>query len=174
MDLTLILLLGALALVYFAWRAARREAQRVRAARQQQIERGTSALEPVETAAGRGFVIVLPDGHRSDEYETDWEQDGLDIVTLEEFPATPEATTAPSFAPGATVELIPEDDGSIWVWDQGMTVRAGRVPAGLVPAIAARDETNEIGEAVVLWERLEGGRRAGLDVLLVHRDTPVE
>jgi hypothetical protein len=174
MDLTLILLLGALALVYFAWRAARRETQRVLAARQQQIERGTSSLEPAETAAGRGFVIVLPDGHRSDEYETDWAHDGLEVITLEAFPATPEASTAASFTPGSAVELIPEDDGSIWIWDRGMTVRAGRVPAALVTDITARDEANEIGDAVVLWERLEGGRRSGLDVLLVHRDTPVE
>jgi hypothetical protein len=141
MDFTLILMLAALALVYTAWRGARRENQRLRAAREQEIERRSSSLEPLERANGRGYVVVLPDGARADEYETDWEQDGIDIVRLDAFPATPEAATIPAFAPGTAVELIvdDEDERIIWVWDRGMTLRAGRVPDAGLPRSHPRE-----------------------------------
>jgi hypothetical protein len=176
MDFTLILMLAALALVYTAWRGARRENQRLRAAREQEIERRSSSLEPLERANGRGYVVVLPDGARADEYETDWEQDGIDIVRLDAFPATPEAATIPAFAPGTAVELIvdDEDEHIIWVWDRGMTLRAGRVPDARAAEISTRANDGQIGDCIVLWETLAGGQRSGLDILITHRDMPIE
>jgi hypothetical protein len=176
MDRTLILLLIALAIVYLAWRSARRQNQRLRATREQQIEQRTSTLEPHDDAHSRGFVVLLPDGTRSDEYEVRWEQDALDIVSVDDFPATPEASSAAEFDPGEAVELIPdeEDERSIWVWDRGMTMRAGRVPQDMVAALRARDDRGEIGECIVLRELLDAGRRTGLELLVIHRDMPLE
>ncbi|CAN5820392.1 hypothetical protein BH23GEM9_BH23GEM9_15820 [soil metagenome] len=191
MDLTLILLLLALALTYAAWRAARRQAQAARAAREVELERGSCTLEPAESGDGRGFIVVLSSGERSgvtdisrelhadtirsDATVLNWERHGVEVVPVAEFRAAGEAGTTGAFAAGSDVELIPDNDGSaIEVWDRGMTLRAGRVPDNMVREIDRRAEADEIGACVVVWERLAGGRRTGIDLLLVRADMMLE
>lgn len=175
-DRTLLLLLAALALVFFAWRAARRQTQRALAAREAAIERATKTLEPVESPHSRGFVVVLSTGETSDEWELTWDDDGVMLLPLDGFPATPEAADSAAFTPGMNVELVVDSDDPLVIeaWDPAMTLRAGRVPAEHARAVLQRIDAVEVGECVVLREYLEQGRRTGLELLLVHRDSPLE
>jgi hypothetical protein len=176
MDRTLILLLLALALTWLAWRAARRQGVAARAAREEALEGATSTLEPVEAADGRGFVVVLSSGQRSDRLDMSWEQHGVQIARVVDFQAAGEAATSPAFAPGSAVELIPDDDDdrTIRVWDRSMTVRAGRLPDDDAELVRDRADAGEIGTCLVLWERRAHGRRSGIDVLILHADMLLE
>jgi hypothetical protein len=75
-----------------------------------------------------------------------------------------------AFAAGRRLALVPEPDNehdpnAIAIWDESRRVRAGYVPAELARELAAGD-----WQAVSLIEFFEGGRRAGLRVLLAPRD----
>src|SRR5947208_14621410 len=71
-----------------------------------------------------------------------------------------------AFAPGRRLALVPEPDNehdpnAIGVWDSERRVQAGYVPAEVATGLDA-DEW----QAVSLLEFFEGGRRAGLRLLL--------
>ena len=75
-----------------------------------------------------------------------------------------------AFAPGRRLALVAEPDNehdrhAIGVWDA-----EERLQAGYVPAEIARDLNAEDWQVVSLWEFFEGGKRAGLRVLLAPRD----
>ena len=75
-----------------------------------------------------------------------------------------------AFAPGRRLTLVPEPDNehdpnAIGIWDADRNVQAGYVPAEI-----ARDLDADMWQAVSLLEFQDGGRRAGLRVLLAPRD----
>jgi hypothetical protein len=75
-----------------------------------------------------------------------------------------------AFAPGHRLTLLPEPDNehdphAIAVWDEGR-----RLQAGYVPADVARELDSDAWQAVSIWEFHEGGRRAGLRILLAPRE----
>ena len=75
-----------------------------------------------------------------------------------------------AFAPGRPLALVAEpenehDPHAIGIWDSEQ-----RLQAGYVPAETARDLHAGDWQAVSLREFSEGGRRAGLRVLLAPRD----
>jgi HIRAN domain len=75
-----------------------------------------------------------------------------------------------AFAPGRRLALVPEpenehDPNAVGVWDAGQRLHAGYVPAEIA---AGLDPT--AWQAVSLLEFFEGGRRAGLRVLLAPHD----
>jgi hypothetical protein len=75
-----------------------------------------------------------------------------------------------AFSPGRRLTLVPEpenahDPHAVAVWDE-----AARVQAGYVPADEARELDPGAWQAVSLWEFRDGGRRAGLRILLAPRD----
>ena len=75
-----------------------------------------------------------------------------------------------AFAPGRRLTLVPEpenehDPHAIAVWDEGR-----RVQVGYVPADVARELDSGSWQAVSIWEFHEGGRRAGLRILLAPRE----
>ena len=75
-----------------------------------------------------------------------------------------------AFAPGRRLQLVPEpenehDPHAIGIWDSARRLQAGYVPAETAGGIDAGD-----WQAVSLLEFFEGGKRAGLRVLLAPRD----
>jgi HIRAN domain-containing protein len=75
-----------------------------------------------------------------------------------------------AFAPGRRLALVPEPDNehdphAIAVWDEER-----RVQAGYVPADVARELDSDAWQAVSIWEFREGGRRAGVRILLAPRE----
>jgi hypothetical protein len=77
----------------------------------------------------------------------------------------------PAFAAGKRLALVPEpanehDPHAIGIWDAEQ-----RIQAGYVPAEAARELVADEWQAVALAEFFDGGKRAGLRVLLAPRDT---
>jgi hypothetical protein len=75
-----------------------------------------------------------------------------------------------AFAPGRRLTLVPEpenehDPHAIAVWDEGR-----RLQAGYVPADVARELDSAAWQAVSIWEFHEGGRRAGMRILLAPRE----
>jgi hypothetical protein len=80
-----------------------------------------------------------------------------------------EALQDEAFTPGRRLMLVEEPDNehdpnAIGVWDSER-----RLQAGYVPAETARDLNADEWQAVSLREFSEGGRRAGLRVLLAPR-----
>ena len=75
-----------------------------------------------------------------------------------------------AFAPGQRLALVPEpenehDPNAIGVWDADRRVQAGYVPAEVATGLDAEE-----WQAVSLLEFFEGGRRAGLRLLLAPKD----
>jgi HIRAN domain-containing protein len=75
-----------------------------------------------------------------------------------------------AFAPGRRLALVPEPDNehdshAIAVWDEGQHLQAGYVPADV-----ARELDSEAWQAVSLREFHDGGKRAGLRILLAPRE----
>jgi len=75
-----------------------------------------------------------------------------------------------AFAPGQRLELVPEpenehDPHAIGIWDAARRLQAGYVPAETAAGLDAGD-----WQAVSLLEFFEGGKRAGLRVLLAPKD----
>jgi hypothetical protein len=75
-----------------------------------------------------------------------------------------------AFAPGRRLALVPEPDNehdpnAVGVWDEDRCLQAGYMPADLARNLAAED-----WQAVSIHEFFDGGRRAGLRVLLAPRD----
>ena len=75
-----------------------------------------------------------------------------------------------AFAPGRRLALVPEPDNehdpnAVGVWDEGL-----RLQAGYVPAEAARNLTAGDWQAISVHEFFDAGARAGLRVLLAPRD----
>jgi hypothetical protein len=75
-----------------------------------------------------------------------------------------------AFAPGNRLALVPEpenqhDPNAIAVWDAEQ-----RMQGGYVPAEAARELDASDWQAVSLLEFFDGGKRAGLRVLLAPHD----
>jgi len=75
-----------------------------------------------------------------------------------------------AFAPGRRLALVPEPDNehdpnAIGVWDADRRVQAGYVPAEVATGLDAEE-----WQAVSLLEFFEGGRRAGLRLLLAPKD----
>lgn len=175
MDRTLIILLVALALVYLAWLSARRQVARQRQQQQEHVARHSCTLEPLETHDGHGFAVTGADGGRRDPATLAWGEDGLEVMPLENFRADAEAGGADSFAAGLNVELIDGDEADplLWVWDRGMTARAGSIPAHRTRQVRQWLDDGVVGECIVVWEGLAAGRRTGLQVLLVHRDVDI-
>jgi HIRAN domain len=73
------------------------------------------------------------------------------------------------FAPGKRLALVPEPDNehdrnAIGVWDDARRVQGGYVPADVAGELDAGD-----WQAVSLLEFSDGGKRAGLRVLLAPR-----
>jgi hypothetical protein len=177
MDRTLIILLVAIGLVYLAWRSAQRQTQLARVREQAQSERNSCTLEPQERPDGRGFVVVMADGRRSDASGLSWHDAGLEIIGVSGFRPAPDAGGASAFAPGSNVELIDGDEPGeplLWVWDPAMTSRAGAIPARDADRVRRWMDAGEVGECVVVWEERSGTRRTGLKLLLVHRDLVIE
>jgi hypothetical protein len=177
MDRTLIILLVAIGLVYLAWRSAQRQTQVARLRERALSERNSCTLEPHEGPDGRGFVVVMADGRRSDAAELSWHDAGLEIIAVSGFRPAPDAGGASAFAPGSNVELIDGDEPGeplLWVWDPVMTSRAGTIPAHDAGRLRRWMDAGEVGECVVLWEERSGTRRTGLQLLLVHRDLGIE
>jgi hypothetical protein len=177
MDRSLIILLVAIGLVYLAWRSAQRQTQLARLREQAQSDRNSCTLEPHETPDGRGFVVVMADGRRSDASELSWHDAGLEIIAVAGFRPTTDAGGASAFAPGRNVELIDGDEPGeplLWVWDSAMTSRAGTIPGQDAHRVRRWMDAGEVGECVVVWEERSGTRRTGLQLLLVHRDLVIE
>jgi hypothetical protein len=81
-----------------------------------------------------------------------------------------EALQDDAFSPGRRLKLVPEpenehDPHAVAVWDE-----TARLQAGYVPADEARELDPAAWQAVSLWEFRDGGRRAGLRILLAPRD----
>jgi hypothetical protein len=170
MDRTLLFLLVALALTYLAWRAAREQTARAHRARAAEQERNSCTLEAVETADGRGFIVVRPDGSRSDGADLSWTDHGLEVVDVD-VRGDAGDTTSPAFRPGRDVELIPtDDDARLEVWDAGMTLRAGALDEATSARVGRRTEADEVGGCIVLRETVRAGRLVRLRLLLVHVD----
>lgn len=75
-----------------------------------------------------------------------------------------------AFRPGRQLTLVPEpenehDPNAIGIWDADRNVQAGYVPAETARELDAAE-----WQAVSLLEFHDGGRRAGLRVLLAPRD----
>src|SRR5207253_7765103 len=75
-----------------------------------------------------------------------------------------------AFAAGRRLALVPEPDNehdphAIGIWDAGRRVQAGYVPAEVATGLDAEE-----WQAVSLLEFFEGGRRAGLRLLLAPKD----
>jgi hypothetical protein len=75
-----------------------------------------------------------------------------------------------AFAPGKRLALVPEPDNehdpnAIGVWDADRRLHAGYVPADTAAGLDA-----EAWQAVSLLEFFDGGRRAGLRVLLAPKE----
>jgi hypothetical protein len=75
-----------------------------------------------------------------------------------------------AFAPGRRLALVPEpenehDPNAVGVWDAERRLQAGYVPAETAAGLDAG-----AWQAVSLLEFFEGGKRAGLRVLLAPRD----
>jgi hypothetical protein len=177
MDRSLIILLVAIGLVYLAWRSAQRQTQLARLREQARSDRNSCTLEPHETPDGRGFVVVMADGRRSDASELSWHDAGLEIIAVAGFRPTTDAGGASAFAPGRNVELIDGDEPGeplLWVWDSAMTSRAGTIPGQDAHRVRRWMDAGEVGECVVVWEERSGIRRTGLQLLLVHRDLVIE
>lgn len=81
-----------------------------------------------------------------------------------------EALQDDAFAPGQRLALAAEPDNehdphAIGIWDDEHRLQVGYVPAEL-----ARDLETDKWQAISLREFFEGGKRAGLRVLLAPRD----
>jgi hypothetical protein len=177
MDRSLIILLVLIGLVYLAWRSAQRQTRIALLREQAQSDRNSCTLEPHERPDGRGFVVVMADGRRSDASELSWHDAGLEIINVSGFRPAPDAGGASAFAPGSNVELLDGDEPGeplLWVWDSAMTSRAGTVPAQDAHSVRRWMDAGEVGECVVVWEERSGTRRTGLRLLLVHRDLVIE
>ena len=76
----------------------------------------------------------------------------------------------PALAAGRRLALVPEPDNehdphAVGIWDADQ-----RTQAGYVPAEIARELVADEWQAVALAEFFDGGKRAGLRVLLAPRD----
>jgi HIRAN domain-containing protein len=81
-----------------------------------------------------------------------------------------EALQDDAFAPGQRLALVAEPDNehdphAIGIWDGERRLQVGYVPAEL-----ARELETDEWQAISLLEFFEGGKRAGLRVLLAPRD----
>lgn len=191
MDGVPVILLVALALTWMAWLAARRKNQQLAAQRVAQQEQNSYTLDARESAAGRGFDVVGPDGLARPADSLDWREDGLMVADVADFRPAADAGGSADFAPGAHVELIHDDSepGRVDVWNASMTVRAGRLPGGAAALLLSESERaasrsaqddpdagveHAVAECLVLWEHTEHGARTGLRLLLVREDMQLD
>jgi hypothetical protein len=89
----------------------------------------------------------------------------------------PHALQDRSFDPGRAVRLIPEphnphDPNAIGIWDEGLTLQAGFIPAELASIVGRMLGEGRLAVAMSLWQwrDLESGQRIGLHVLLSCTD----
>jgi hypothetical protein len=160
MDQVPAYLLIVLFIVFLAWRATRRQNQRLAAARSAEQARNSFTLEDVDDSTMRGFTVVDADGTVVDLDRLDWQEHGMHVADMraEHMP------DAPDFVPGAPVRLVASDSNPalLEVWNNDLTRLAGTVPIPDIPAVEA--------DCLVLQERLEGGRRVSLRLLLMRED----
>jgi type II secretory pathway pseudopilin PulG len=174
------ILLVAIVFTFLAWRRARRENE-VAQARAAALEepRWTYRLQPLDGLDVSGYRVISEDGRWSDDSTPRWDQHGIDIIELGPDNVRAEAVRDDAFEAGAGVHLTTEHDAagavrSVWVWDEQRGVHLGWIPAPLTPVIAARLAAGDLSDCVVLRETFNDGERAGVHLLLVHRDTAVE
>jgi len=127
-------------------------------------------LERGELEGGRGFW--LRDAASGDALR--WHDDrlvraGARVLHVAGASYREEALQDDAFAPGATLELVPEpenehDPDAIAIWDAGRRLQAGYVPADAAPGLDLPLQ------AIALWEWREGDRRVGLRVLVAPPD----
>ena len=99
-----------------------------------------------------------------------WEDPRLRVVAVAGVTFRPGIVEDASFDPGRRLALVREpenehDPNAIAVWDAERRVQGGYVPAEL-----ARDLDASDWQAISLLEFFDGGRRAGLRVLLAPDD----
>lgn len=191
MDGVPVILLVALALTWMAWLAARRKNQQLAAQRVAQQEQNSYTLDARESAGGRGFDVVGPDGLVRSADSLDWREDGLMVADVVDFRPAADAGGGPDFAPGARVELIHDDEepGRVDVWNADMTARAGRLPGGAAALLLSESERvasesaqhdpdagldHAVAECLVLWEHTDRTTRTGLRLLLVREDMQLD
>lgn len=177
MDWTLLALLAALLVTFLAWSRARRQSAEANEASEAAVRRKTYTLEPQETAVGRGFVVIAPDGSRLEPEGLSWAEHGLETVPVVGLDEHMDARHSRDFAAGQTVELIVDEPPTIDVWNSKMTMRAGRVPTATARDLSQRLDAGEVGECIVLWEELAAdptNGRTGFLLLLFHRDIGLE
>jgi hypothetical protein len=114
------------------------------------------------------------DGYRLRDAETDalvrHEDPRIQVIKVAGVSYRLDALQDDAFAPGNRLSLVPEpanehDPNAIAVWDSEQRLQGGYVPAEVARELAAAD-----WQAVSLLEFFEGGRRAGLRVLLAPQD----
>jgi hypothetical protein len=114
------------------------------------------------------------DGYRLRDAETDevvrHDDPRIRVVKVAGVSYRLDAVQDDAFTPGKRLALVAEpanehDPHAIGIWDAGR-----RLQAGYVPAETARELDAPEWQAVSLLEFLEGGRRAGLRVLLAPRE----
>jgi hypothetical protein len=172
-DTTFGLLLIALVVTFLAWRGVRRRDELARArAEAETPPRWNYRLAPHRDGDGRGYRLVDDDGAPLRRVDWRWGDDGLDVVAVEL--AGGAASDDPAFAPGNAVRLVPAGAADVAVRAETGDAVAGRVPPAAAAGLRQRLTSGELAEAVVLWETRELGRRSGLRLLLVHRETVVE
>src|SRR3954453_22253266 len=99
-----------------------------------------------------------------------WNGGPLRVVKLAGSSYRSDALQDDGFAPGKRLALVPEPDNehdpnAVGVWDADRRVQAGYVPAEVATGLDAEE-----WQAVSLLEFFEGGRRAGLRLLLAPKD----
>jgi hypothetical protein len=180
MDWHIGIMLIAIVFTYLAWRRARRQNELARA-RSAALEepRWTYRLEAVDGAAETGYRIVAEDEAGWHSEAPDWDRDGIEIMGLHGADVRAAAIGDEAFEAGAGIRLVAERDdrgtaGPVSVWDEGRAIHLGWIPREHADRVAARLQTGELSDCIVLREALHDGVRAGVDLLLVHRDAAVE
>lgn len=186
MDATFLILLLALFLTWLAWLAARQKTRMAAAEAVAQQQRNSYSLEEWDDGHARGFHVIGPDGERLTPGELDWTEHGLMAAEVMAMPGP--STDAGSgdvdaggsdaaggrddFTAGASVELIPAEDGQarVEVWNTRMTARAGELHPDIARRVLAFDDDAAVGECVILEEGPADGDHTGLLLLLVRHD----
>lgn len=132
-----------------------------------------------EAVGGSGYQLDCQSQNPAMLWDTVPEVDlpGVDIIRVAGSSFRPHALQDSAFEPGNRLRLLPEpenkhDRDAIAIWDAGLRLQAGYVPAKLAPVIGRRLREGRVRvvRSIWQWRDLDTGARIGLHVLVSATD----
>jgi len=135
-------------------------------------------LVPSKFEDGRGFVVTQVEDGVELWWQTLPRGDGLESLPVVGTSHRMKALQSQDFAPGKTVSLVPEpqnpdDPNAIGVWNEKESLQVGYIPNKDATRLGRKIERGEQFRCIVIWETMQGRKRATIRILLIRQGASI-